>query len=69
MDTFHYNDEQCCNADHRSAIDSLYMHIANSLFNSGIRICLVQKNITAIGLSLAGTSMLLNSMPRQEVVM
>ena len=26
------------NADHHSDIDSLYMHIVNSLFNSGIRI-------------------------------
>ena len=37
MDTFACNDEQCCNADHHSDIDSLYMHIVNSLFNSGIR--------------------------------
>ena len=29
MDTFacRPNDEQCCNADHHSDIDSLYMHI------------------------------------------
>ena len=38
VDTFACNDEQCCNADHHSDIDSLYMHIVNSLFNSGIRI-------------------------------
>ena len=38
MDSFACNDEQCCNADHHSDIDSLYMHIVNSLFSSGIRI-------------------------------
>ena len=38
MDSFACNDKQCCNADHHSAIDSLYMHIVNSLFNSGIPI-------------------------------
>ena len=38
VDTFACNDEKCCNADHHSDIDSLYMHIVNSLFNSGIRI-------------------------------
>ena len=38
MDAFACIDEQCCNADHNSDIDSLYLHIANSLFNSGIRI-------------------------------
>ena len=38
MDSFECNDEQCCNADHHSDIDTFYMHIVNSLFNSGIRI-------------------------------
>ena len=37
LGSFACNDEQCCNADHHSDIDSLYMHIVNSLFNSGIR--------------------------------
>ena len=38
VDSFDCNDEQCCNSDHRSDIDSLHMHIVNSSFNSGIRI-------------------------------
>ena len=64
VDTFACNDEQCCNADHHSDIDSLYMHIVNSLFNSGVRIFGANERN-----HLAGTRMLLNSMPRQEVVM
>ena len=42
---FACNDEQCCNADHHSDIDSLYMHIVNSLFNFGIRtFCANERN-------------------------
>ena len=37
MDNFACNDEQCCNADHHSDIDSLHLHIAKSLFNCGVR--------------------------------
>ena len=72
VDTFACNDEQCCNADHHSDIDSLYMHIVNSLLtHCSILVYefVVQTNVITIGLSLAGTSMLLNSMPRQEDVM
>ena len=68
VDTFACNDEQCCNADHHSDIDSLNMHIVNSLFTFVYEF-LEQMNVITIGLSLAGTSMLLKSMPLQEVVM
>ena len=69
VDTFACNDEQCCNADHHSDIDSLYIYTLLTRCSILVNEFLAQMNVITIGLSLAGTSMLLNSMPRQEVVM
>ncbi len=68
VDTFACNDEQCCNANHHSDIVSLYMHIANSLFNYGIRVGGAnERNHHRTVPGWHRTTMVLNSMQRQEV--
>ncbi len=55
----------------RTTIQTYTRYISTLLTRCSILVyeCLVQMNVITIGRSLAGTSMLLNSMPRQEVVM
>ena len=68
VDTFACNDEKCCNANHHSDIVSLYMHITNYLFNYGIRVGGAnERNHHRTVPSWHRTTMVLNSMQRQEV--
>ena len=67
MDTFACDNEQCCNADRHSHIDSLKLPIAKCSILVYARFVLM--SIPTIGLSLAGTNMLLNAMPRKEAAM